>query len=858
MEAMQYELARNMTLLFFFERLMDKGEPRTLHDLSCQFGSKGFTKEMRQIAGGSQSGLKKFLSQYPSLFAIDGDYVNIRMFQNGKDNANDNEGYTSQAVEYFSEKLAQYGEGTEVPIRSLLGHRSQASPEVRHVSGQHFHEFRDFLQKHPETFYIDDEKEIVVLKNYNSVKSHSQELNYNLIVSINPENTQKLLDFLAKCIDVKGPILVEQLFQLISCNLDEYLWTGLFNTSSQLMSFLRLFSDSFHIQSNLVTLLQHPKLNQKHLNEPKINNYVNETQHNPNHQNNTRNEKIERVTSPIGSKSINDRLKQQRAIQKQPENKINQTETKVNQSEIKLNQSESKLNSSDEKKHQDVPMERPKPISTQNQSLKQRINTLVLKTLQENTGRDRQNMISQSQNYTESWKVSLFQHTRVICTIKECQMVIDPLINSNKKARLNGNFDSGLVWPFTEDKVVVAVDCEGINLGLKGQLTLIQIATMTGFVYVFDLVSCPGMIDYGLKSLLEHPDVIKIIHDCRNDSVNLFRQYDITLRSVFDTQAAHAVLTYQETGRPVYKAKSVALNALCECYGVPTNPIKEQLKNIYRRDQKYWSRRPLTREMILYAAADVLCLIHEKLYYPLTRSIYPENRNLMLELCQEQVLMHISPDSVKLKKRQRKTETEVGELKLKLAQPAKSIVLSNREVRLLRYVELTDEEKEKLKSSAKVAKKLEKLESLGQEKDMFSSEDDDNDYPSIESDVTSPRTSGPTSLTESMQMVDTILNDNNLGKIDKLDKLEAILSSTTALQGNNSENGFNNSNNCNCKDSFNKCLNEGKILSVNNTYIAVNKSDDYPRREGYVDVETQTLSTGDVVITKIYFNEAAE
>lgn len=53
---MEYETARNMTLLFFLERLLDKGEPRTLHDLSCQFGAKGFTKEMRQIAGGSQSG----------------------------------------------------------------------------------------------------------------------------------------------------------------------------------------------------------------------------------------------------------------------------------------------------------------------------------------------------------------------------------------------------------------------------------------------------------------------------------------------------------------------------------------------------------------------------------------------------------------------------------------------------------------------------------------------------------------------------------------------------------------------------------------------------------------------------------
>lgn len=56
METIEYEMARNMTLLFFLERLLDKGEPRTLHDLSCQFGAKGFTKEMRQIAGGSQSG----------------------------------------------------------------------------------------------------------------------------------------------------------------------------------------------------------------------------------------------------------------------------------------------------------------------------------------------------------------------------------------------------------------------------------------------------------------------------------------------------------------------------------------------------------------------------------------------------------------------------------------------------------------------------------------------------------------------------------------------------------------------------------------------------------------------------------
>lgn len=69
MESMEYEQARNLTLLFFFERLIDKNEPRTLHDLSCQFGAPGFTKEMRQIAGGSESGerCEKFIAKLCNL-----------------------------------------------------------------------------------------------------------------------------------------------------------------------------------------------------------------------------------------------------------------------------------------------------------------------------------------------------------------------------------------------------------------------------------------------------------------------------------------------------------------------------------------------------------------------------------------------------------------------------------------------------------------------------------------------------------------------------------------------------------------------------------------------------------------------
>lgn len=171
MDSKDYDHVRNLTLLFFLDRLMDKGQPRTLHDLSCQFGTKGFTKEMRQIAGGSQSGLRKFLQQYPSLFTLEDDYVSVTNYSNGISNPHDPTGkllgkrdYQQEAVDYFVGKLRQYGAGTEVPIKSLLGHRSQASPEVRHVSGQHVKEFRDFLVRYPDVFVV--REETVILKEY--------------------------------------------------------------------------------------------------------------------------------------------------------------------------------------------------------------------------------------------------------------------------------------------------------------------------------------------------------------------------------------------------------------------------------------------------------------------------------------------------------------------------------------------------------------------------------------------------------------------------------------------------------------------------------------------------------------------
>ncbi len=105
MESDNYENNRNLTLMFFLEKLLDKGGgPRSLHDLSCQFGTKGFSKEMRQIAGGSQAGLRRFFLQYPSLFTLEGDMVNITQHSSTSSNSDSSRDYDREAVQYFVAK----------------------------------------------------------------------------------------------------------------------------------------------------------------------------------------------------------------------------------------------------------------------------------------------------------------------------------------------------------------------------------------------------------------------------------------------------------------------------------------------------------------------------------------------------------------------------------------------------------------------------------------------------------------------------------------------------------------------------------------------------------------------------------
>ncbi|KAL7050416.1 hypothetical protein ACKWTF_004072 [Chironomus riparius] len=858
--------------------------------------------------------------QYPALFQVDGDYVNVNNYQHREEgNVAGRKDYIQEAREYFSHKLLQYGVGTEVPIKSLLGHRSQASPQVRHISGQHIKEFTDFLAKHPDIFHLTEDH--VVLINYDSAtfipateKLHLPQAN------IDVKNTQQILDFFAQCIELKGPILVDQLFHLVTSNFPQEHWYKIFKTPNDLMTFLKLFSDCFHCQSNLVTLLQKPKISENHLQHAQKVLYKNSI-------NQISSPKIgdfrlnEPVSNTIGSiqnkncKSGSPSLNYDEGCLSNGRNSTNdlpsiglpQSFHEIRLENLCSRNCPTKLTYSQNTQTQYQPdtqqyqqqQQQPVVIPTKidrtdrdrriNLTLKQRISNLVTKTLAENEEKDKRtinvlqpinngNLSSSnssstntspvhSRNYFmgDTWKIKVLQNTRVITTIKESLFVCEAI----RKSAPN------------DDCVIISFDCEGVNLGVKGQLTIIEIGTIRGEAFIFDLQQCPQLIaDGGLKYILEDENIIKIIHDCRNDSYNLYTQYDVLLKNVFDTQSAHAVLQYQETGKQVYKVKNVSLNTLCEMYNAPPNPMKDQLKNIYKRDPKYWSRRPLARDMLLYAASDVLVLINEQLFRTMSSAIKPENMSLFSELCTEQIYMLIRPNDVKMKKKQRKISTEVFDLKQKLQTTSKNIVLSNREIRLLRYLDLTEDEKEKLKGSVKVAKKLEKLESIGQDRNYSDSDDEgdnnEQEYPSLDSvpsdnslpslNTFSPKNSEPPSLLESMHLMNELINNKAMDQAIKIDKLEALLSVAASLPDQiGIESGINDDGGLVMRDTLSIGSNRSSATDITKLNNSLQAYIDSPTPSSCSIISTshgmrkevacQTLSTGDIVITKIFFEE---
>ena len=170
----------------------------------------------------------------------------------------------------------------------------------------------------------------------------------------------------------------------------------------------------------------------------------------------------------------------------------------------------------------------------------------------------------------------------------------------------------------------VSCDFEGENLGKFGKISLVSIgvapssssSSMGGDgdvrVFVFDLLHRNPALKQAatdlIKKIMEDRTVLKIIHDCRTDRAALYYTMKprIDLTSVFDTSVWDVELRLLD--KLVGDAnRRQTLNHVLASYGCAINQARGNID--YHVSTNYWSRRPLSREMVDYAADDVRHLI---------------------------------------------------------------------------------------------------------------------------------------------------------------------------------------------------------------------------------------------------------
>lgn len=167
---------------------------------------------------------------------------------------------------------------------------------------------------------------------------------------------------------------------------------------------------------------------------------------------------------------------------------------------------------------------------------------------------------------------------------------------------------------------VIALDCEGVDLGRTGELTIVQVSSRSHF-FLFDVLNLhkdsPSVIF--LKALLENPSILKVVHDVKMDSDALYHGLGIALANVHDTQG----WDYIVHGREDNLNRTLVRN---NC-----TPNVERDKDVYRVDNRFWAKRPLTKLMIEWASGDVGCLfeLYDKQINQVT------NRNVSLRCADE-------------------------------------------------------------------------------------------------------------------------------------------------------------------------------------------------------------------------------
>ena len=111
------------------------------------------------------------------------------------------------------------------------------------------------------------------------------------------------------------------------------------------------------------------------------------------------------------------------------------------------------------------------------------------------------------------------------------------------------------------------------------------------------------------------------------------RQYQIAIEGVFDTQIAHRESS-KANGTYTYKDSNISLNKLLNIFHLE-NSMKAKISDEMNADPEFWHHRPLSKDMIDYAAQDVVYL--PKVYAEFQSTL---SRAMLLKIHQKSANWH--------------------------------------------------------------------------------------------------------------------------------------------------------------------------------------------------------------------------
>lgn len=157
---------------------------------------------------------------------------------------------------------------------------------------------------------------------------------------------------------------------------------------------------------------------------------------------------------------------------------------------------------------------------------------------------------------------------------------------------------------------MLAVDIEGVDLGRSGEICIVQVADVSGRVFLFDVTTMgPSVFENGLKSLLEAPDIAKLFYDGRSDADALFHLHGVRIQHVMDMQVLFTKAKGNGSSHLAGMAKALG-HVLPYSEAQRIKGIKIAGLSMFAPERggslEIWRKRPLPKVLETYCASDVI------------------------------------------------------------------------------------------------------------------------------------------------------------------------------------------------------------------------------------------------------------